>query len=83
MSSHSRAASPPVPVSVVRYLWYGVALVSLTLATVFVLSLDDCSLPVEDCGEDRRGIAFVVLCAGAVSLVYLLFRFFRDPPDRR
>jgi hypothetical protein len=65
------------------YLGYAVAVGVLTLEIVTGLAIGDCSLETVDCGEDRRRIAFGVLGAGVLALIFLLVRYVRDPGGRR
>ncbi|MEA3030535.1 MAG: hypothetical protein QOG13_1860 [Sphingomonadales bacterium] len=63
-----------------RYAAFVSALILSVLSMVMMLNLTgDCSLDVRNCGEANRRLSFVVLGAGALALLYLLYRFIRGP----
>jgi hypothetical protein len=64
------------------YLGYALALTVLAAVVVTGLAIGDCSLETVDCGEDRRLVAFGVLGAWVIALLFLAVRFLRDPRNR-
>ncbi|HYG30130.1 MAG TPA: hypothetical protein VD887_07945 [Allosphingosinicella sp.] len=64
------------------YLGYALALTVLAAVVVTGLAIGDCSLETVDCGEDRRLVAFGVLGAWAIMLLFLAVRFLHGPSKR-